>query len=221
MLTDKKIIRDKLFKGFGDTFEKKLFQEIIDIGIYQKCDKGDFLIDIGDEMTHIPLIIDGVIKMMREGQNEEEIFLYFLERGDTCAISFVNCINKRKSMFRGMVEKNSECVLIPVDKFEEWMVKYKSWREFIIDRYHNRLLELVDTINSLAFSTLDVRLSSYLLDQIKIMHNNKLKITHQEIANDLNTSRVVISRLLKILELKGQIKLGRKKIKITNLRLVK
>jgi CRP/FNR family transcriptional regulator len=219
MKTVKNLVQDKLFKRFADIFEKDLFQEIVEIGIYQKCDKGDLLIDIGHEMTHIPLIIDGVVKMMREDQNEEEILLYFLEPGDTCAVSFVNCINKRKSMFRGIVEKDTECILIPVNKIEEWMVNYKSWREFIIDRYHNRLIELVETINSLAFSSLDNRLSTYLSNQMKIMHSKKLKITHQEIANDLHSSRVVISRLLKILEHKGDIKLGRKKIKIKNLQL--
>jgi len=219
MNTCENLIQEKLIKGFANIFEKNLFQEIAEIGIYQKCTKGDLLIDIGDEMTHIPLIIDGVIKMMREDKNEEEILLYFLERGDTCAISFVNCINKRKSMFRGVVEKEAECVLVPVTKIEEWMVKYKSWREFIIDRYHNRLMELVETINGLAFSSLDVRLSAYLSNKMKIMHSKKLKVTHEEIANDLHSSRVVISRLLKILEHKGDIKLGRKKIKIKNLQL--
>ena len=125
MKTVKNLVQDKLFKRFADIFEKDLFQEIVEIGIYQKCDKGDLLIDIGHEMTHIPLIIDGVVKMMREDQNEEEILLYFLEPGDTCAVSFVNCINKRKSMFRGIVEKDTECILIPVNKIEEWMVNYK------------------------------------------------------------------------------------------------
>jgi len=216
MKTGKNIIRNKLYKCYADIFEKKLLDEIIEIGIYHKCDRGDLLIDIGDEMQHIPLIIDGLIKITREDKNEEEILLYFLEPGDTCAISFINCIHLSKSIFRGVAEKDTECILVPVNKIENWMINYQTWRHFLIDSYHNRLIELIEVIESLAFFKLDDRLYNYLAEHVKLMHNKKLAITHQEIADDLHTSRVVISRLLKILEKKGKIKLGRKKIKITN-----
>ena len=152
------------------------------------------------------------MKIIREDDNGDEIALYFLEKGDTCAISFVNCIHKTKSMFRGITEKETESIFIPVNKIDNWLVKYESWRHFIIDSYHMRLIEMVQSIDSLAFMKLDDRLLKYLTDKVKIMNNNILKITHQEIADDLNTSRVVVSRLLKILENEGKIKIKRNRI---------
>ena len=215
MEKDKKLIKKKLNTYFSKIFEKKLLDEIVQVGIYKNYLKGEMLIDIGDEMTHIPLITKGLVKVSREDPNDEEILLYFLEKGDTCAISFVNCINLSQSMFRGIVESDTECILIPVNKIEEWLINYRTWREFIIDSYHNRLVEMVEVIKSIAFLKLYDRLYNYLVEHVQLMDNKKLKITHQEIAKDLHTSRVVVSRLLKILEKKGKIKLGRKNIKVT------
>lgn len=207
-------LKEHLHKHFDSVFETRLINEIAKNGIYKTYKKGEMLMDIGDEMTHIPLILKGLVKVLREDQHEDEILLYFLEEGDTCAISFVNCINKNKSMFRANVEEDTECVLFPVNKIEDWITQYKTWRIFIIDSYHNRLLELGDAIRSLAFLKLDDRVYKYLAKQVDIKNSEKLFITHQEIANDLHTSRVVVSRLLKSLEHEGKIKLGRNKIDI-------
>jgi len=212
MTTDKDILRKKLNEYYTTIFEAELIDEIIDNGILRTIDSHELLIDIGDKMTHIPLILSGAVKIIREDDNGDEIALYFLEKGDTCAISFVNCIHKTKSMFRGITEKETESIFIPVNKIDNWLVKYESWRHFIIDSYHMRLIEMVQSIDSLAFMKLDDRLLKYLTDKVKIMNNNILKITHQEIADDLNTSRVVVSRLLKILENEGKIKIKRNRI---------
>ena len=212
METNKAFLKEQLHKHFDDIFESRLINEIAKHGIYKTYIKGEMLLDIGDEMTHIPLLLKGLVKVLREDRHEDEILLYFLEERDTCAISFVNCINQSKSIFRASVEEDTECVLFPVAKIEEWMIKFKSWRIFIIDSYHNRLLELGDNIRSLAFLNLDDRLYKYLTKQVDLKHSGKLSLTHQEIANDLHTSRVVISRLLKTLEHEGKIKLGRNKI---------
>lgn len=215
MSNDTSFKKGKLLKQFHNTFEPKLIHEIAENGIFRRYEKGEILLDIGDKMTHIPLILKGLVKVMREDQNEDEILLYYLEEGDTCAISFVNCINVTRSMFRAFVEENTECVLFPVERIEDWMVKFPSWREFIIDSYHERLLEMAEAIKSLAFLKLDDRIDNYLHNQVKIKKTNNLSITHQEIANDLHTSRVVVSRLLKNLENNGKIKLGRNKIRVT------
>lgn len=206
--------KSKLLKRFHNTFEPKLINEIAKNGVFKRYEKGEILLDIGDNMTHIPLILKGLVKVLREDQNEDEMLLYFLEEGDTCAISFINCINISKSVFRAMVEEETECIMFPVNLIEDWLTKYKSWRIFIIDSYHNRLLELGEAIRSLAFLKLDDRLIEYLTKQVYLKHSDKLSITHQEIANDLHTSRVVISRLLKSLEHDGKIKLGRNKIDV-------
>ena len=216
MVKEKSLLRKKLNNCFSKIFEEGLLNEIVEVGIFKTYRKGEMLIDIGDEMTYIPLITKGLVKINREDQHEEEILLYFLEPGDTCAISFVNCIHKSQSIFRAVIESDTECIMVPVNKIEDWLINYSSWRAFIINSYHNRLVEMVEVVKSLAFLKLDDRLYNYLAEHVKLMHNKKLVITHQEIAEDLHTSRVVISRLLKILEKKGKIKLGRKKMKIVS-----
>jgi len=212
MTTDKEVLRAKLGDYYAEIFEEDLLKEIIDVGILRTIHSNEILIDIGDKMTHVPLILNGAVKIIREDKNGDEIALYFLEKGDTCAISFINCINRSKSMFRGITEKDTEGIFVPVDKIDTWLEKYKTWREFVIDSYHMRLIEMVESIDSLAFSKLDNRLYKYLTDKVKIMNDNILIITHQEIADDINTSRVVVSRLLKVLENEGKIKIRRNRI---------
>ncbi len=217
MNTDEAFLREKLNDYFSEIFEKELLNEIVNIGFFRTIKNGETLIDIGDNMTHVPLILNGAVKIIREDKNGDEIALYFLEKGDTCAISFVNCINRTKSMFRGIAEKDTEGIFIPVDEIDEWLKKYKSWRHFIIDSYHMRLIEMVESIDSLAFMKLDNRLYKYLTDKVKIMRDNTLIITHQEVADDINTSRVVVSRLLKQLENEGKIVIRRNRIIIENI----
>jgi CRP/FNR family transcriptional regulator len=217
MTGDKEIIREKLNDYYSEIFEKELIDEIVNIAKYKTIPAGGILIDIGDNMTHVPLILEGAVKIIREDKNGDEIALYFLEKGDTCAISFINCINRSKSMFRGVVEKDTEGVFVPVEKVDEWLKNYESWRHFIIDSYHIRLIEMVESIDCLAFMKLDNRLLKYLTDKVQIMKDNTLVITHQEIADDINTSRVVVSRLLKQLENEGKIKIRRNKIIIDSI----
>ena len=217
MNTDKVLLRTKLEDYYVEIFEKELIDEIVDSGIFRTIANGETLIDIGDKMSHVPLILSGAVKIIREDKNGDEIALYFLERGDTCAISFVNCINNSQSMFRGIAEKETEGIFVPVSKIDDWLIKYKSWRHFIIDSYHMRLIEMVESIDSLAFMKLDDRLHKYLVDKVKIMQDNTLIITHQEIADDINTSSVGVSRLLKILENEGKIIIRRNRIIIENI----
>ncbi len=207
-------MRLKLQDYFSIVFEPELLREIEQYGSLVKLQKGDLLIDIGNSIKQVPLLLNGAIKIVREDNNGDEIVLYFLERGDTCAISFVNCLNHSKSKVRGVAEKESEAIYIPVQKLEEWMAKYKSWREFVIESYSSRLDEMIEAIDTLAFMRMDQRLFKYLADKVKILRDTTLNTTHQEIALDLNTSRVVISRLLKQLENEGKIILHRNRIEV-------
>ncbi len=158
-------LRNRISHFYSDIFENKLIDEMVKVGHFDTIKKGDLLIDIGDDMTHIPLILNGVIKIIRK-ENDKELVLYYLERGDTCAISFANCINKKQSIFKGIVEEDVDLVLLPVEKIDKWLVKYKSWRYFIIDSYHNRLLEMVGSIDSLAFLKMKARVLNYLIGKL-------------------------------------------------------
>ncbi len=208
------MIREKLEEYYSVVFEKELLDEIAQAGTYKKVKENELLLDIGDKFHQIPLILTGAIKISRETKNGDEIVLYFLERGDTCTITFGSGLNSSKSKVRGVAEKDSELIFIPVEKLEDWMVKYKSWRNFVIDSYDIRLSEMLEAIDTLAFLKMDQRLFKYLTDKVQIMRSTSLNTTHQEIAVDLNTSRVVISRLLKQLENEGKIKLFRNKIEV-------
>jgi len=210
------ILREKLSDYYSEIFEPALIDEIVKVGHFDKVKSGELMIDIGAEMTHIPLILEGVVKIIRQEKEGDELVLYFLERGDTCAISFVNCINRKKSIFKGVVDQDMEAIFLPVEHIDDWLMKFKSWRSFIIDSYHFRLIEMVESIDSLAFMKMDKRLLKYLNDKVKITKDVDLDITHQEIANDLNTSRVVITRLIKQLHDKGKIYSTRNKIRLLN-----
>lgn len=208
------MIREKLKDYFSVVFEDDLINEIIEVGTYKRVKENELLLDLGDKFDKIPLMLNGAIKISREDENGDEIVLYFLERGDTCTITFGSGLVSSKSKVRGVAEKDSEVVFIPIEKLEEWMVKYKSWRNFVVDSYNIRLSEMLEAIDTLAFMKMDQRLYKYLTDKVKIMRSSSLNTTHQEIAQDLNTSRVVISRLLKQLENEKKIKLYRNKIEV-------
>jgi CRP/FNR family transcriptional regulator, anaerobic regulatory protein len=208
------MIREKLNEYYNVVFEKELIDEIVEVGTYKKIKENELLLDIGDNFKYIPLMLTGAIKISRETKSGDEIVLYFLERGDTCTITFGSGLHSSKSKVRGVAEKTSEVIFIPVEKLEEWMVKYKSWRDFVIDSYNIRLNEMIEAIDTLAFLKMDQRLFKYLTDKVKIMRSTELNTTHQEIAIDLNTSRVVVSRLLKQLENEGKIKLFRNRIEV-------
>lgn len=210
------MIKEKLEEYYNVVFETELLDEIAEVGTYKFVKENELLLDIGDEFHQIPLMLTGAIKISRETNAGEEIVLYFLERGDTCTITFGSGLQSSKSKVRGVAEKDSEIIFIPVEKLEEWMVKYPSWRSFVIDSYNIRLNEMLEAIDTLAFMKMDQRLFKYLIDKVQIMRSTTLNTTHQEIAVDLNTSRVVISRLLKQLENEGKIKLYRNKIEVVD-----
>ncbi len=217
MNTQEIILREKLSDYYSTIFEKELIDEIVKVGFIDKYKAGETLVDIGENMTHIPLILNGAVKIIRQEKEGEELVLYFLEQGDTCAISFINCINRKESMFRATVENDTEAVFVPVEIIDDWLAKYKTWRYFIIDSYHFRLIEMVESIDGLAFKNMTQRLLKYLSDKAKINHDINLEITHQEIAKDLNTSRVVITRLLKQLHNDKKVYSSRNKVKVLEL----
>lgn len=217
METQESLIKEKFHSIYSNVFEDELIDEIIKVSYFNKTNSGNLLIDIGDDMTHIPLLIEGAVKIIRQDKVGEEIVLYFLEPGESCAISFANCINKRKSIFKGIIEKDIEAVFLPVEYIDNWLVKFKSWRHFIIDSYHFRLLEMVESIDSLAFLKMKERVLKNLTDKVKINNTINLNITHQDIANDLNTSRVVITRILKQLHDEKKIYSTRNKIRVLKL----
>lgn len=205
---------DILKENYGFIFEEKLLEEIAQASTLRTFEEGDILIDFGDYIKFMPLLISGAIKILREDFDEGELLLYFLEKGDTCAMTMACCLGETKSEIRAVAETKGEVVMIPVAKMEEWLGKYKSWRNYVFNSYNNRLKEMLMAIDNLAFMNMDERLYNYLLDKAQINKTDFIQNTHQEIAYDLHTSRVVVSRLLKALENEGRIKLHRASIEL-------
>ena len=210
-------MKDLLQEAYGFIFEDELIEEINAVGIYKTFKKDDIIIEIGDYLKSMPLLISGAVKVLREDQDGDELLLYFLERGDTCAMTLTCCIGNTQSEIRAIAESDTQLLMIPVQKMEEWTAKYTSWRHFVFESYQNRLSEMLDTLDTIAFLKMDERLMKYLRDKAKINQNETLKITHQQIAYDMHTSRVVISRLLKKLEIDQKIKLHRNSLEILDL----
>lgn len=208
---------EELKHNYGHLFEDELLEEINTVGTYKEVPEGYRLIEIGDFIKSMPLLINGAIKILRVDEKEDELILYFLERGDTCAMTLACCMGQTKSEIRAVTETNAKLIMIPVQKMGEWMSKYKSWQVFILQSYHSRMLELLEAIDTLAFLKMDKRILKYLRDKAMINGNDVLNITHQDIAYDLHTSRVVVSRLLKTLENDKKIKLNRNSITLLDL----
>jgi CRP/FNR family transcriptional regulator len=207
-------MRDILDQAYSYIFEEALLDEIAKVAVYKEFKADDYLIEIGDYIKTMPLLLTGAIKILREDENGDELLLYFLERGDTCAMTLTCCMGQSKSRIRAIAETDGAMLMIPVEKMEEWLTKYKTWRNFVFDSYNVRLNEMLEAIDTLAFMNFAERLYKYLTDKAKVIGDTEIKNTHQEIAYEMHTSRVVISRLLKALELKGKIKLHRNKIEI-------
>jgi CRP/FNR family transcriptional regulator, anaerobic regulatory protein len=205
-------MKELIKQTYGYLFEDNLIDEIAESSLLRDFKEGDILIDFGDSIRKMPLLISGAIKILREDFDEGELLLYFIEKGDTCAMTMACCLGETKSEIRAVAETKGTVVMIPINKMEEWLGKYKSWRNFVFNSYNNRLKEMLSAIDNLAFMNMDERLLNYLNEKVKINNSNEINNTHQEIAYDLHTSRVVISRLLKALENKGRIKLNRSSI---------
>jgi len=206
-----------LQQQYGYLFEDALLADIAASGNYKSIQQGKTIMDIGEPITHMPLLLNGAIKILREDEDGDELLLYFLEKGDTCAMTFSCGLGKTKSEIRAVAESDTELLMVPVEKMSVWMGKYQSWQQFIVDSYHTRMMELLETVDTLAFLRMDERLLKHLQDKAKVTHDDSIHTTHQEIAYDLHTSRVVISRLLKKLEKEGKLEMHRNHIKVLEL----
>jgi len=197
---------------FGFLFEKELLDEMEKYGRIKSVKSGENLVNVGEYIRSMPLVISGTIKVMREDGEGYELLLYFLDRSETCTMMMDCCMANKKSEIIAIAETDAELLLLPIKKMEEWLTRYKSWRNFIFKSYNDRMHEILKSLDNIAFKKMDERLLHYLTEKQKFSKNGLIRNTHQQIADDLHTSRVVISRLLKKLENDGKIKLQRNSI---------
>ncbi|MGM0579707.1 MAG: Crp/Fnr family transcriptional regulator [Bacteroidota bacterium] len=208
-------MNDKIKEVLEKTpFEPELKEEILKAGRLKKAKTGQTVITPDDEAQEMPLVMSGLLRVMRNDDNGNEVFLYYLEGGETCAMSITCCLEGKRSSFHVIAEEDSELWMMPVSNLDNWITKYPSFRRFVFNSYQTRFDELLHTIDSMVFMKLDERLYNYLLDKKIASGSFEIKKTHQQIANELNTSRVVVSRLLKKLEKEDKIEQRRNYIEI-------
>ena len=211
------IQRELINDRIGFLFEEELLSEILTTGTIRSFKSEEIIIDVDQNIEFMPFILEGSLKVSREADDGQELLLYYIESGETCAFTLQCCVRESRSEIRATTLEQTTILTIPISKLHEWIGKFESWRKFILDSYHTRMTELIETIDAIAFLRLDQRLENYLKDQAKLKGSLEIISTHQQIAEDLHSSRVVISRLLKQMEVKGMIQQHRNKIILTSI----
>lgn len=206
-------IVDYITSAFPD-FSEDFKQLLIAKGKLEKLEAGETLMTIGDSAKKIPLIVRGSIKVMREDQDGNELFLYYLNEGQTCAMSLNCAMINTKSEIHAIADDDAVVISISAEIAAEWFSSKNEWQKLILETYQMRFKEMLSTIDGIAFLQLDERVLKYLTQKKAVIAGNELSLTHQQIADDLNSSREVISRVLKILEKKEKLVLGRNKIRL-------
>jgi CRP/FNR family transcriptional regulator len=196
--------------------EPELVEAIANVAKEITVKEGDSIIKIGEFIKSTPLITKGLLKIVRQDDDGHEILLYYLDGGNTCVMTVTCCMKQEKSKIKAIAEVDTHLLLIPFHYMDEWMRNFRSWRNFILETYSTRFEEMLATLDSVAFESLDNRLLRYLAARENALDTHEFHITHQQIAQELNSSREAVSRLLKKLENNGQIQLGRNKIKLIN-----
>ncbi|MDB9725428.1 Crp/Fnr family transcriptional regulator [Salibacteraceae bacterium] len=195
-------------------FEKSLQEELQQEAQIRNFNEGDIIIEIDQYIKSIPIVISGTVKVIREDEEGNELFLYYVNAGSTCAMSLTCCMRDQQSQIRAIAEEPVELMVVPVKKMDQWMMQYRSWKDFVMQSYSSRFEELLHTIDLIAFHHMDDRLVSYLEKKALVHDSRTLNIKHQEIAIELSSSREAVSRLLKKLELMGKVKLHRNRIEL-------
>ena len=204
---------EQLKKTFP-SFSKELIEDIKTNQIIKNFSSGEVIMRTGEYIKNTVLITKGTIKVYREDVDGGEFFMYYLQPGQACALSMVCAINNEKSQIMAKVDEDAELIMVPLPLMDKWMMQHRTWYEFVIGSYRNRFEEVLEVIDSIAFRAMDERLEFYLKRQVEACGCKELKLSHQEIGSDLNTSREVISRLLKKMEQRGLVKLHRNQIEI-------
>jgi len=193
-------------------FETELRDAIIEEGLLKNVKAGDTLIEESQYIRSFPILISGLIRVTRMEESGNELLLYYLQPGEVCTISLSCCMERTTSRVRVIAEEETTVVVLPVELLDKWMTNYQTWKEFVMISMRKRFDDLLNTLDNVAFLKMDERLERFFLDRYKTNGSTTFTGSHQEIALSLNTSREVISRLLKQMERKEMIKISRNKV---------
>lgn len=193
--------------------DKALVAEILSRSRQKHLKSDEVLILPGESHVFVPIVLSGALRIVREDEEGREVFLYHLYPSQTCALALNSCQSHTESMIKAIAEDETDVLLVPSDYMEK-LNNFPEWKDFINSTYSNRFAELIEVIDLIAFNSLDKKILNYLEKKKEALHTSALTLTHQQIATELNTHREAVSRLLRAMEVKGIVKLGRNTIEL-------
>jgi CRP/FNR family transcriptional regulator len=215
---NKKNVKEDLIvdfkEKFSDVFETLLIEILLSKGILQQVEPETVIVEYGQKIVYMPIIIKGLVRVLRNDENGKELFLYYVGDKESCAMTFTCCMQEAESEIRAIAEEHTKILKIPITLMDELLIKFPSWKSFVMKTIKMRFNELLKAIDSLAFMKLDERLIQFLKEKSERTGSKVIHLSHEQIANELATSRVVISRLLKKMENEGMLLTYRNQVKL-------
>ncbi len=204
----------EVVEQFKTLFEPELVQAIEKYATLIHVKEGETILDVGQIIRTVPIILSGLVKVTRIEEDGKELLLYYVNPNESCAMTFTCCMQQHVSEVQAVAEEDVSMLAIPIGLMDEWLVKYPTWKNFVMKTIRNRFHEMINVIDQIAFQKLDVRLVNYLKEKSKVTDSTLINLSHEQIASELATTRVVISRLLKALENDKRVLLYRNQIKL-------
>ncbi len=201
---------------FKDIFEPGLLDEMEQKAERKIVKAGAPVLGVGQIVRAMPIVLSGFVSIFRTDEEGREILMYYINPDESCAMTFTCCMEHFPSEIKAVAEEDTELLLVPVQLMDQWLVKYPTWKSFVMKTIRDRFNDLLKTIDQVVFQKLDERLVSYLKEKSKATDSTLINLSHEQIATELATSRVVISRLLKRLENDKKVLLYRNQIKLLN-----
>jgi CRP/FNR family transcriptional regulator len=202
---------------FEKQFQQQLWAEVQHCAVFKKYHSGEIVLNENAYVNQLPLLQEGLIGIYRTDEDGRELLLYYIKPGESCIMSFLAGLHHGTSKIKAVAEEDSSIYTIEMSKVEEWLKKYPQWIEYIFKLYHQRFEELLNVVNEVAFKKMDERLLHHLERKKNLLNTNEINITHQQLADELGTTREVISRLLKQMEKENLLKMGRNKLHLNSI----
>lgn len=193
-------------------YSPEIKEKLLHYGNVKTFSEGDMIQNENAYIKAIPIVINGSVRVMRTDEEGREILLYYIRPGESCIMSFLGGIHEDTSKVKAIAEEKTEILFIPVEKVSELIKEFPEWLDYIFNLYHKRFEELLGVVNAVAFKKMDERLLNFIKRKSELTKSHTLYVTHEQLANELGTARVVVSRLLKQMEDDGLVELGRNKI---------
>ncbi len=201
---------------YSKVFEPALLTELQSRSIAMSVSEGESMLRVGKPVLGVPLVLDGTFKVCRVNEEGQDMLIYYVLAGQTCPMSLTCFMTSQLSSINAYAEEDSSLLVVPANVVEELFAKYASWKKFVMNTILDGLTEVMKSIDDVAFSKMDDRLVKYLKQKSKISGSSLVNLTHQQIADELATNRVVVSRILKKLETEKKLLLYRNQIKLFN-----